>query len=243
MLGSWKQAKSIAFLEWKMSFWKSIFSLLIVFTVYTSLILFTYSMSDRAVGIADVLFILLFTFVPTWCKPKEFQYQQINGNLWASPSIVMIQNLPITKDVIIKSRLILYFFHSFPIQLLTLVLIYILSEEIQLAVSPVSYFVFIIIWLSFGIYVGYGVVTTDTGTKASHTGKLTVFLGFFVLIALLLLVASFPIFFQHGIVEWSMIIAQRYPFLSTTISIVFVCLGIQYWKAIMKKTMNQVDYL
>src|SRR5690625_4670586 len=108
------------------------------------------------VGI-DFLFILLFTLVPAWSRPNKFQLQQIDSDhdLWASPTLVMQLQLPIPKETLIKSRLVIYFFYSFPFQCLFLFLTYVLTPAINMTMSPGSYLAFSVIWLSFGVYVGY----------------------------------------------------------------------------------------
>ncbi len=63
----------------------------------------------------DLMFLLIFIMFPTWMKRKEFQMRKMDGDLWTSPSIIMLQQLPIPKKIIIKSRFIIHAFYSFPV--------------------------------------------------------------------------------------------------------------------------------
>ncbi|MDY0406082.1 hypothetical protein P5G51_012390 [Virgibacillus sp. 179-BFC.A HS] len=61
-------------------------------------------------------FLLLFLFMPGWVRPKEFQIQQIGGMITGTPAVLQFQQLPISKSVIAKNRIAVYFLYTFPIQ-------------------------------------------------------------------------------------------------------------------------------
>ena len=189
----------------------------------------------------DALFLMLFTFAPVWLEPKEIRIQKISGDLWASPMLVMCRQLPISKDILIKSRFIIYFFYSFPYQLLFLIVLYIFSADLQANLSPLSFIVFLVIWLSFGIFGGYIMPTSDVGDVADS--KKMWFYGIAIYGGAVVLLFIYQFVFQYGIVHWTIIFAQKWPLLSTIASILLAIFGFKHWEHYMKKTMNKMDYL
>lgn len=57
---------------------------------------------------------------PAWMKPKIFQMQKMDGDLWTVPAVIRLQQLPVPKAVIVKSRFIIHSAYSFPYQLILL---------------------------------------------------------------------------------------------------------------------------
>lgn len=240
----WKHAFALAKFEMNES--KQVFIyLFLYYCLFVGLFVsISYLVGDFYFGGLDIFYLLLFTFVPFWIRPKEFQYQKTHGGMWASPAIITLTQLPIKKDIIIKSRFILYFIYSFPFQLFLLVSLYTLTPNLQTTMSLGSYIAFSIIWLSFGIYTGLSIVTTDAGDgykREKH--KLYMTLSFVILLAVILLILCFGLIFKHGIVHWTIIIAQKWPLISAAISILLVFLGFKHAQQHMKKTIEKVDYL
>lgn len=238
--------------EWKQGFRLAIFELTnhkrnflwallfyILFSYFFINILNIYLENGNVVF--DVLFLMLFTFAPVWLEPKETRVQKISGDLWASPMLVMYRQLPISKGVLIKSRFIIYFFYSFPYQLLFLIALYIFSADLQANLSPLSYIAFLAIWLSFGIYGGYIMPMSDVGDVADS--KKMWFYGIAVYGGVIVLLFIYHFTFQYGIVHWAIILAQKWPLLSIIFSILLAILGFKHWEYYMKKTMNKMDYL
>src|SRR5699024_1887767 len=108
-----------------------------------------------------------FTFFPLWTKPERCQVQQINDGLVTSPSMFMLQQLPISKELIIKGRYIIYFVYSFPFHLLLLISLYGLTPSLQEMIGIGSYISFCMIWVSFSIYIGGIIPVSDAGDRAS----------------------------------------------------------------------------
>lgn len=243
-MNNWKQAFVLAKFEIRES--KQIFIyLFLYYCLFISLfVMISYLVGDFYFGGLDIFYLLLFTFVPFWIRPKEFQYQKTHGDIWASPAVITLNQLPIKRDIIIKSRFILYFIYSFPFQLFLLVSLYLLTPNMQTNMSPISYISFSIIWLSFGVYAGLSIVTTDAGDQyGKGKRKLYLTLSFGILIAIILLILCFGLIFSYGIVHWTIIFAQKWPFISAAISTLLAFLGFKHAQQHMKKTMEKIDYL
>lgn len=241
MMKSWKEAFWLAKFELNES--KLRFLLLLLFYPLITLGLisnFESYLEINSVTI-DFFFILLFTFAAIWAKPKHFQVQQVSDELVASPAIFLLQQLPITKELIVKSRFIIYFVYSIPPQILLLTLLYLLTPAVHGMIGIGPYLSFVIIWLSFGVYIGGIVPTSDAGDKASRV-KVAVY-GVLMVIALIAFFTLFTLFSEHGIVHWTLIFAKKWPLLSGSLSIVLAFIGLNYWQRYMNKMIGKLDYL
>lgn len=238
---SWKEALWIAKFELKESKLSFLFLLLFFPFITLGLITMFESYLDiNFVGI-DFFFILSFTFFAIWTKPKYFQVQQLSDELVASPAMLMLQQLPVRKDIIVKSRFIIYFVYSVPPQILLLIALYFFTPSLHGMMGISSYLSFAIIWLSFGVYVGGIVPASDAGDKASRL-KGAVY-GVLMLIGLIAFFTLFILFSKHGIVHWTVIFAQKWPLLSSSLSIIIAFIGLNYWQKYMRKMMEKLDYL
>lgn len=152
----------------------------------------------------------------------------------------MLQQLPIRKDVIVKSRFIFHSFYSFPFQLTLLLCLYILTPETRnLELS--AYLAFVILWLAIGIYIGFILPASDGGDIINWKTLLGSSLFFILLGAAIL--TLFHAVLDVGFVEWTIRIAQEFPLLSTLVSIFLTGFGFFYWPRSLKKTMEKLDYL
>ncbi|WP_188454745.1 hypothetical protein [Virgibacillus oceani] len=238
--------------DWKHAFWLARFELraskkgflgLFVFFIFMMLFFVSSAGSYLENNFAgfDVFFILFFTVSMIWTKPKDFQNKKINGEIFASPSLVMLNQLPIRKGIIVKSRFIVHFVYAFPFQLALLVSLYLLTPELQELMSLGSYGVFSIIWLAFGIYAGSIFPASDAGEKLRATTAIVY--GFIFILIALFVFAIFQLISDYGVVQWTIIFAQKWPFLSSILSILLAFFGFNYWQRYMKKTMEKLDYL
>jgi len=237
---------------WKQAYWLAMFELkqsklnLLLLLIFLPLIILGFIASFESyldlnfVGI-DFYFILSFTFAAAWTKPKYFQVQQLNDELVASPTVVMLQQLPISKELIIKSRFIIYFIYSFPPQILLLIALYLFTPTIQGMMDLSLYIVFAIMWLSFGVYMGGIIPSSDAGDRASPR-KVVVY-AVLMLIGVIAFFTIFHIVSDYGIVHLTLIIAKKWPILSGLISVALAYFGFIYWQSYMKKLMEKLDYL
>ncbi|UJL46180.1 hypothetical protein KFZ58_17775 [Virgibacillus sp. NKC19-16] len=237
----WKQAYWLATFEWKASIRAFIWTFLFfaVIAVFFLPSFSTYLENDFA-GF-DLLFITLFALFPAWLRIKEFQYQKISGEIWASPALIMLAQLPVSKNVLIKSRFIVYAAYSIPYNLLMLIALYIVNPQFQTMISPMSHIAFAIIWLAIGIYAGFVMPASDAGDIVNT--KIMTFHGIILIIGGLLFITFIHLLFGNGPVYLTIIAAQDWPLLSSIISILFAFLGVHYWQRYMKKQIDKIDYL
>ncbi|WP_047983920.1 hypothetical protein [Ornithinibacillus californiensis] len=222
--------------------WFSFIGLFLYFSLFSILFYTGFSAQGaRFVGL-DLFFIMLFVFGPIWFKAKGLQFQKISSSTWASPTVVLALSLPIQKQVIVIKSILMYLLSSLPYQLYMFVALYLISPTIRDMMEIDAYISLTIIWLSFGIYTGLGVLIIDIGSN-TNVSKLTTFLSILLLLGVILLIFYFPFFFTYGVVEWTIIIANKWPFLSAIISIIAAVVGFNYWKSKMIKQFKQVDFL
>src|SRR5699024_10607346 len=153
LMKNWVQA-------WKLASMEMIASKRNIMTFLIFLVLINYFIIElikeyleKPFFMIDILFLLLFTVIPVWLKPSAFQLQS-NGSNYYAPSVVLYKQLPISEDVIIKNRFIIYFTYALPLQVLTLLAFYLFSPTMQATLMFSEYLAFSIIWLAFGMYVG-----------------------------------------------------------------------------------------
>ncbi|MBS3679119.1 hypothetical protein KGF86_02725 [Ornithinibacillus massiliensis] len=222
--------------------WKSYIGLFLFFSIFIILFLTVlHTQENRFVGF-DLFYLLLFIFGPMWSRHKGLQFQRISGHTWVSPTVVMGLCLPIKKQTIVLKSIIHYFLSSFPFQLYMFFALYLVSPEIRSMMELDAYISFAIIWLSFGIYIGFSALVMDFGTN-NNVSKLTTVLSVILLLGVVILILSFPTFFTYGIVEWTIIIAKKWTLLSAILSIMAAVIGFIYWKNKMVKQFKQVDFL
>lgn len=236
----WKQALWLAKFELKVS--KRSFLFLFVFLIFMSLYFissFSSYLANDFVGL-DFFFILMFTVATVWTKPKWFQIQRINDGLLVAPSLIMLNQLPIKHDVIIKSRFIIFYMYSIPFQILLLISLYAFTPVLQ-NMTIGTYISFSIIWLSLSVYVGSIFAASEAGDKSTSTK--TFVYGILLIVGALAIFTAFHLIFDYGIVHWTLIFAQKWPIPSTLISIILAVIGFKYWQRYMRKTMERIDYL
>jgi len=184
---------------------------------------------------------LLFTFATTWARPKHFQIQQMNDELISSPSIFMLQQLPIKTEMIGKSRFIIYFIYSIPTQIIILISLYVLTPSLQEMIGIGAYIVFSMIWIAFSIYIGGMIPASDAGERVSPINM--VVYAVLMVIAAITFFTFFHVVSDYGIVYWTLIFAKKWPILSSVLSIILAFLGLKYWQSYMKKVIGKTDYL
>lgn len=237
---NWKKAFELSLLELKEST-TGFFILLFFYLIITLYTIFSFPsyLENNFLGV-DSLFIIAFTVAPLWSRPKVFQ-MQTKQNGYIVPSVVMLQHLPIPKDVIIKSRIIIHYVYTIPVQFILLLSLYLFSGPLQDMMTFGTYIVFMIIWFSFGIYVGGMFLASDMGDRTPPF-KAIVYTIITIIVAIFLM-TSMIILTGFGIVHWTLIFAQKWPLVSAMISIVLAILGYVYWYRYMKKQLRTLDYM
>lgn len=190
----------------------------------------------------DLFFLLTVGITAMWTKPKEFQPERVKDNSYKKSYFVMLYQLPIRKEILIKNLFVIYYAYTIPFHALFLASIYAFSETMQSFMTLPEYIAFSIIWMSFGIYWGVMYPLTDLGevTKSS-TLKMWVYIVLVVALAvgLYILLQEFT---GQGVVYWSMIIAKKWPLLSSVLSIIAAYFGTTLALRQANKRIMEIDY-
>ncbi len=242
-LESWKQALWLVKFELK-AYRKGMLFAMLPYLIFFFAILYTLEnniLSDGSHSVLDdILFATIFWFAIIWTKPKEFQYQKLAGEFWASPYFVLLKQLPIPKDILIKSRFLQYYLTSIPAHLLVLIMIFISSPTIRDLLSPGEYIAFSLIWLSSGMVIG-GVFPASESGEYNSKLKLVIYTFISVVVFLGAFIALY-IFTGEGLVYWSIEVANKWPILSAFFSICIAAAFMIYWPHYMRKNIERIDY-
>lgn len=237
----WKQAYGLALMEFKASL-KYYLAILACYSAVAVVVLLSFDLYlNEEFATFDFLFLLLFFMFPSWMKPKEFQMQKFNGNLWTVPVLIMQQHLPISKNVLVKSRFILHQLFSLPYQLILLIVLYAVSPDFREMMVPVSLLAFAVIWLSASFYIGLIMAASEAGgVFKTKTWYLSI--GFWVLAAIGVY-AFINYFLEDGLITWTIDLALQWPVISAGVSIISAFIGWIYWQYDMHKSLEKTDYL
>ncbi len=188
----------------------------------------------------DIFFLLTFGVAAIWAKPKEYQYQKLSDNMWAQPFTVFLNQLPIPREIVVRSRFIIYFIYSLPFHLAVLVIMYSFAPELRQTLPPLEFIAFSLIWLSFGICYGSVYPASDSGDKVTNVKMAfyaVVLLGSFSLILF-----AVPYLSSYGLVGLTIVLASKWPIVSSLISVIAAGASVEFWMRYMKKHMNKLDY-
>ncbi len=206
-------------------------------------IFFSMTISLHNTLLFDFFFILVFGFCAVWARPKELQLQKISEGLWASPFVVMLNQLPIPKNVLINSRFIVFYIFSIPFNLFILTFIYIFSMELRESIPAISYLIFSVIWICFGIAFGSMFPASDVGDKMPKNKWKWVAIGVLFYGGLIGSVIAVNMYSGQGIVGWSIHAAKEFPVVSILLSLMIAILSVIYYMRYMYKKIAQIDYL
>lgn len=240
-MDTWKQAYWLAGFELKAKL-KSYFLMLAfyIFVGFICLSAFDEYLMDNFYAF-DLLFLLLFIMFPAWMKPKIFQMQKMDGDLWTVPAVVMLQQLPVPKAVIVKSRFIIHGVYSFPYQLILLAGLLVLSSVFREMITPLSYTAFLIIWLAVSVAVGFSMAASEAG--GTYDKKLLTKSFVSLILGIAVFYAAFQWLADEGLISWTIGLAQNWPLLSIGVSLLVIYAGWNYWQSVMKKDIEKADYL
>lgn len=236
-----KQAWWIASFELKASVKNLIFMLLLT-VFYSGFFAFVYS--ENGVDIVlDIFFILNFWLMTVWLRPKEFQYQKINEGFWASPYVLMLRKLPISKHVLVLSRFITYLTFSIPYNVFILLWFYLFSNDLREAMSLGTYISFSIIWICFGIVFGGIFPASDVGDQLKS--KMWIYGLYSVLLfgGLLGIIIAIFTYSDRGVVAWSIYFTSEWPAISIIFSIIIMITILLYYRNYSYKKIDENDYI
>ncbi|MED1864455.1 hypothetical protein P4V41_13395 [Fictibacillus nanhaiensis] len=239
-MNRWKQAFSLSKFELTQSK-KSIFTLLFLLVPYSYFL--TAAISSYLEGhfmLYDIFFLLTFGVAAIWAKPKKHQYQKLSDNMWAQPFTVFLNQLPIPKDIVVRSRFLIYFIYSVPFHLTVLIIMYSFAPELRQTLPPLEFIAFSLIWLSFGICYGSVYPASDSGDKVTNVKM--AFYAFVLLGSFTLLLFAVPYLSSHGLVGLTILVASKWPIVTSVVSIIAACASVAFWMRYMKNHMNKLDY-
>ena len=176
-----------------------------------------------------------------WAKPKEFQYQKLARDFWGSPYFILLKQLPIPEDILIRSRFLQYYVTSIPIHLLFLIMLFLSSASIKSLLSPGEYISFSLIWISSGIGIGSVFPASDSG-DIFFTQKIS---DVFQLSSLTIFIGGFSLFIY--LQERASSIGRSSPQIAgqsyqPIFPLLVRCLCLIYWPRYMKKNIERIDY-
>lgn len=237
---SWKQAFWLLKFEFKVSKKSLLLLVLSLFVMLISLVPSLTNYLEKSFKGVDFFFLFVFWVVIFWAKPKNFQIQKVRDGLWVSPFVVMLNQLPITKDAIVKHRFLSYVVFSISFNVLLLGSLYAVTPALREAMSPGTYIVFAVIWLSFGIYGGWAFPVQEAGDNSMAISVIISFIiGIFVFLGVLTI---FHKQYGHGVVYWTIDMALHWPVISIIGSFVLAAIGAKFWMRVMRKKLEKIDY-
>ncbi|MFO1446511.1 hypothetical protein KDN24_25565 [Bacillus sp. Bva_UNVM-123] len=236
----WKQALWLSRFEVRASL-KSFLILFIIAIFYG--LFFSISFAEFDFFVNDLFFIFIFWSMSNVVRPKVFTLQKISDGVWAAPFVVMLNQLPIQKNVLIISRFITYFIFSIPFHLLMLIFIYTFSADLREIVSAGSFIAFSIIWICYGVASGSMFPASEIGDKAPKNNLVLSALGILFYGGVLGIIIVINIFSSRSIVSWSIYAVNERPFVSSFLSCVIAILVVGYYTRYMRKKMDKIDFL
>lgn len=237
-MNTWKEALWIAKLEWRKSWFGT---LCLFFAMLVMFVSFSWMLEPETQPpslLNDIVFLLIFGCVAFLVRPKDLQLQKVEGDVWGSPFFMMLNTLPIEKDVLIKSRFVQMLFPSLPFQIL---FFFLYSPSLLKSMDVLEYVAFSIIWLAFGVSASFIFALSDVGDRYTPIMLFVYSVAFYAGVTFVLVWLNKKT--DAGIVGWTTIAAKNFPIWSILISL-GVTVGCYYFsKYYMKKKMIQIDYL
>lgn len=238
---NWRHAFWLARFELKHSKTNFIYLLLILIISIIITINALPGYVQEATLLIDFAFIFVFGLLSQGARPRIFQTKEINRGLAGSHFIVLLNQQPIRKDVIIKYRFLTYFIISIPFNVLFLIGLYGLGPVFSTDTPLGTYLIFSMIWLCFSVYIGCFQPATETGYKTKQQIILiSLILG--PLLAILNAILFYKVY-AHGLVYWTLAMSESHPFLSLGISLFLAVSGLIFWMKRMRSKMDRYDYL
>lgn len=240
-MNTWKQTLRLASLELKTSPIRLI--LCWTFLPLFCLIFLTgfQSYLDNHYMGYDAFFIILFSFAPYYFKSQFFQYRKVYDHLWASPVLLMQLQLPIPKNILVKSRLVIYLVYWVPFISISFLLFYLASDAIKLTFDMPTYITFFIIWFAISFAIGIILPASDVGDYV--TTKTWIYYTIGLALFLLVLLLFFHLYLEFGIVAGTVQLAEGLPILSIILAILLILSSWKFWQVSMIKKMNKLDYM
>ncbi|CAM3867516.1 hypothetical protein [Alkalicoccus chagannorensis] len=237
---TWNQARWLAGFE--LSIAKGYYALLAVLATFYGffLAITVESYFQEPTFLLDFfLFIFLLSIIVV-VKPKNIQYQKIHDGLYASPYVMMLRQLPISKSVLVMSRFLTFMLAVLLGTSVMLVLAYVVSPALR-EVLPLSQFVvLLLVWLCINLSVGGLFAASDAGDSIKRFTLLKswlIILGFFLGLYLVFYPGM-----DMGVFGWTVHLVQHYLLLTLPAALLAAGLSTWLWYRHAMKQMDRLDY-
>lgn len=237
MMSEWKQAWKIVLLELKLNKLGYLFMLLMS-AIYLSFVITMNETSSRAV-LVDIFLIILVWF-PMVMRGKEYTGQKIENGLYASRFVMLLSQFPITKEVIIKSRVLNTLLFNVCLNVCFLTIIYIFVESLHSQLSGLSSLVFILFWLCFGYQLGAVMPANEIGATYTIMKLIVYCLLLYGFVAGVLFV--FHYFLDTSLFDGSIYLAKEHTMITLFVLLILTIGTHFYGMYEAKKAIRRVDY-
>lgn len=241
-MNNWKQAFELAKYEVR----KSGSAFLLIFFLAIAIGLFIALTATQTIYnvkenyFFDFILILLFV-VPSIGIPKSFRLTNVKSDLWVAPSVLKLLGLPIEKDVISKSRILVHFTYISFFNLLILPTLYFVIPGLSTTVSVWEYIVISLALYAFSLAIAMIPPAADSGDIVSKKKILiyTVSLIFTITLAYLV----FTYFSEYSLLHWIIYWAKNGPILTSIGALILLAAGPHFAHQYNLKQMKRTDYL
>ncbi len=238
----WKQAFSLAILEWKQSILTYVLLLMMVgFFTFVFLTAPDINPLNNRYAYGYDFYFLILAILPPMFILKPLKVRPIKDDLWAAPSVYALLSLPITKDVIGKSRILIHYGYGLFFQILILIMLYITSRKIQHDLPGLEFVAFSLMILAFGLIVISIFATADIGDRT--TPKRILIWSLVVYGIVIIGYILFVLLSDYALFHWFMKLSILAP-IWTSIGSLFIIFATPHYahKYILKK-LKRIDYL
>src|SRR5699024_6111542 len=115
----------------------------------------------------DLMFIAYVIFFPYWASSRHAAPKRVNEHLWASPFFLLLTQLPINREIIVRSRLIAYLLRTLPPVFGTFIVLYTFDLRLHQFFTFSTFLIFLIAWVSLNILLGMAIVAMEFGGKVN----------------------------------------------------------------------------
>lgn len=189
----------------------------------------------------DLFFFLYLFFMPAWSRSKDSLARKIDGDLYAAPVFLLLNQLPIKRSVIITSRFICLYV---PITIGTvgvMIMTYYFSDAFKEILNVRYLIVLTMFWTGIALSSCSASVTMEMGDRISKKRFITSFIWLVGGAAALYFLMKDVL--QTGILKWSIFFSADHPVLMVLMAIVIPTLSTWWAYRHALKQMNKMDYM
>lgn len=235
---TFEQVKHIARFELANNLWTPLllpFYGAVLCVIFISDRLFTQSI------LFDIVFLALFSGGFTFfAKLDAYKPQSIGKLHVASEQIVFLLQMPVEKEAIFHSRVLIHTLYNFMIQLSFVILSYIFSPTLHTSMNLPTFIVFVCMWISVGVCAS-GFTAADEAGKG--VGNRTFIISMIQILVFACLLFALYMWTPYTLIKGSMIIANEWPLLAIIGAIILASAGLYYGRKKMNRLLQTTDYI